>query len=135
MREFLCDEAIKLRMSGTEIREGFRGELGDDCIFERSDRRRPSLGGLHGRHFADVVPGSATGDSSTIYLHTKSSSQNEVYVGVVGSLGDQRLTGRDRYDFAAIGQLFRQLTIARDKLLGGESFHEKRPTPLTREAV
>jgi hypothetical protein len=73
-REFLCDQAIKLRVSRTEIREGLRRELGNDCFFERGNRRGPSLGWLHCRHFADMIAGTATGNPSTIHDHIKSSS-------------------------------------------------------------
>jgi hypothetical protein len=134
-REFLCDEAIKLRVSRTETREGLRREPGNDCSFEGNNRRRPSLGRLHCRHFADMVASAATVDPPTIHDHIKSSSQYKVYVAIVGPLGDQRLTGRNREDFGTIGQLFRQLTIAGDKPLIRESLYAEAPTPFTCEPV
>ena len=133
--EFLCDEAINLRVSRTEIREGLRRELGNDCIFEGSNRRRPSLGRLRGRHFADMVARAAAVDPSAIHDNIKSSSQYEVYLGIVGSLGDQRLTGRNREDFGTIGQLFGQLTVTGDKPLSSESLYAEAPTPFTCEPV
>jgi hypothetical protein len=93
------------------------------------------LGWLHCRHFADMVAGTTTGDPPTIHDYIKSSSQYEVYLIVVGSLRDQRLTGRDREDFGTIGQLFGQLTITGDKPLSRESLHAEVPTPFTCEPV
>jgi hypothetical protein len=122
-------------VSGTEIRENLRRELGNDCVFECSNSRRPFLGRLHCRHFADMVTGAATGDPPTIHDDIKSSSQYEVDVVVFGSLGDQRLTGGDREHFGAIGQVFGQLTITGDKPLSRESLYEEAPTPFSSEPV
>jgi hypothetical protein len=82
-----------------------------------------------------MVAGAATGDPPTIHDHIKSSSQYEVYVVVFGSLGDQRLTGRNREHFGAIGQVFGQLTITGDKPLGRESLYAETPTPFSSEPV
>ena len=82
-----------------------------------------------------LIAGVAIVDPPTIHDHIKSSSQYEVYVVIVGSLGDQRLTGRNREDFGKIGQLFRQLTITGDKPLSCESLYAEAPTPFTCEPV
>ena len=82
-----------------------------------------------------MVAGTATGDPPTVHDHIKSSSQDEVYLIVVGSLRDQCLTGRDRKDFGAIGQLFRQLTITGDEPLSRESLYAEVPTSFTCERV
>jgi hypothetical protein len=82
-----------------------------------------------------MVASAATVDPPTIHGHIKSSSQYEVYFAIVGPLGDQRLTGRNREDLGAIGQLFRQLTIAGDKPLSRESLYAEAPTPFTCEPV
>jgi hypothetical protein len=82
-----------------------------------------------------MVAGAATGDPPTTHDHIKSSSQYEVYVVVFGSLGDQRLTGRNREHFGAIGQVFGQLTITGDKPLSRESLYAETPTPFSSEPV
>ena len=82
-----------------------------------------------------MVAGAATGDPPITHDHIKSSSQYEVYVVVFGSLGDQRLTGRNREYFGAIGQVFGQLTITRDKPLSCESLYAETPTPFSSEPV
>jgi hypothetical protein len=85
-------------VSGTEIRENLRRDLGNDWVFECNNSRRPFL---HCRHFANMGAGAATGDPPTIHDHIKSSSQYEVYVIVFGSSGDQRSTGRYREGFGS----------------------------------
>ena len=82
-----------------------------------------------------MVAGTATRDPPTVHDHVKSSSQYEVYLIVVGSLRDQRLTGRDRKDFGTIGQLFGQLTITGDKPLSCDSLYAEAPTCFTCEPV
>ena len=82
-----------------------------------------------------MVAGAATGDPPTAHDDIKSPSQEEVYVVVFGSLRDQRLTGRDREDFGAIGQLFGQLAIAGDRPLSRESLYAEAPTSFSCELV
>ena len=82
-----------------------------------------------------MVAGTATGDPPTVHDHIKSSSQYEVYLVIIGSLGDQRLTGRNRKDFDTIGQLFGQLMITGDKPLSRESLYAEVPTRFTCEPV
>jgi len=82
-----------------------------------------------------MVAGAATGDPPTIHDHIKSSSQYEVDVVVFGSLGDQRLTGRNREGFGTIGQVFGQLMITGDEPLSRESLYEEAPTPFSSEPV
>ena len=82
-----------------------------------------------------MVAGAAAGNPPTIHDHIKSSGQYEVYLIVVGSLRDQCLTGRDRKDFGTIRQLFGQLLLTGDKLLGRESLYAGAPTTLSCEPV
>ena len=82
-----------------------------------------------------MVARAAPDDPPTIHDHIKSSSQYEVDVGIVGSLGDQRLTGRNREDFGNICQFFGQLTITGDKPLSRQSLYAEGSTPFTPEPV
>ena len=82
-----------------------------------------------------MVAGAAAGDPPTIHDHIESASQYEVNVVVIGSLGDQRATGRNSNDLGTIGQLFGQLMITGDKPLGRERRYAEAPTPLTHEPV
>ena len=68
-------------------------------------------------------------------INRDGTSQYEVYVVVFGSLGDQRLTGRNREHFGAIGQVFGQLTITGDKPLSRESLYAETPTTFSSEPV
>jgi hypothetical protein len=133
--QFLRDVAKYLRIWIAEIGESLLREPCYYRLLRGDDIGRSSLSRLNRDHLSNMLVGTAPRDPASIDNHVECSGEDKIDAVVVTSLSDQSFAGRDRENLHAIGQLFREFSIASDDFLRRERLDADASAPLSQKVA